>query len=455
MITPHFPPEFGSSGPGRDSMELALELAERGHLIEVIACQSALAAGESYQDGIKVIRVNWLSDKRNGSLMAHSLPQSRVLMNLNIAMWEAFLHASRNSEYDVVDTCGLSAESLIPSLLSECPVVARTHDRTPEFLEKELATIGDSGFRFEKHIVDSLRTMTIGCTNSVTTIGREQPAVESGKKNAQLNYSIDTTFFSPEGLLALDTQSRPVLLIHTSIENEKYKGLVSEVVTLVKREIPDLWLTIVAHDIYSESSESKMKKALAASGIVCDMVVNHNVSRLLMPGLWRNSWCGLVLDWKGLAPYAVLEPLSCGRPIVVETACTDMGFLKKTDLINQPNEFSAELIAEKIISLLKDEKLRKDMGAAAREYVVTNHCRKFNGEKMLQIYEEAIEEFKKTKRHEKINKIELILKQCRSLSDGFDRWLYDLLFFRSFRFRVSHWLKKFGKNDEAKRKESP
>lgn len=455
MITPHFPPEFGWYGPGRDSMELALDLSERGNQVEVIACHDTFAEGESYQDGIKVIRVNWLNDKRKSSLVAQSLPQARVLMNLNLAVWEAFLHASRSTEYDIVDTCGFSAESLIPSLLSLCPVVSRVHDQKPEFLEKELAMIGDSGFRFEKHLADSIRLMTNGCANSATTIGKEQPALAPGKEHAQLNYSLDTTFFSPEGLLALDTQERPVLLVHTSIENEKYKALLSEVVTRVKKEIPDLWLTVVAHDIYSESSESQMKEALLASGIVCDMVVNHNMSRLLMPGLWRNSWCGLILDWQGLAPYAVLEPLACAIPIVVESACADMGFLRKTDFLIQPREFSADLVAEKIIMLLKDEQLRKNLGKSARQYIVTSHCRKTNGEKILQSYVEAIEKFKETERKEKINKIELILKQCRSLSDSFDQWLYDLLFFRSFRFRVSHWIRKLSKNEESEHKESP
>jgi hypothetical protein len=455
MITPHFPPEFGWYGPGRDSMELALELSERGHQIDVIACVDKLGEGETYQDGMKVTRVNWQSNMRNGSQMARSLPQSRVLMNMNMAVWETFLHACQNTEYDIVDTCGLSAESLIPSLISECPVVTRVHDRIPEFLEKELAIIGDSGFRFEKQLVDTLRQLTTGCTNSVTTVGKDQPALEPEKNDGQLNYSLDSTVFSPEGLLALDTGTRPVLLVHTSIENEKYKGLVSEIVTRVKKEIPDLWLTIVAHDIYSELSESQMKEALAASGIVCDMVVNHNMSRLLMPGLWRNSWCGLILDWQGLSPYAVLEPLSSGTPIVVETASADMGFLKKPDVLSQPKEFTADLVAEKIISLLQDEKLRNKLGEEARNYIITHHCRKAIAEKILQSYERAIEKFNTTKRSEKLLHMERILKQCRALSDGFDQLLYDLLFIRSFRFRMSHWLKKFGLTEAAGNKEKP
>ncbi len=450
MITPHYPPEFGWYGPGRDSMELALDLAEKGHQLEVIACADKLDAGETYQDGIKVIRVSWTTEVRSDSLIAYSLPKARLLMTMNMSLWEAFLQVSKKTKYDIIDTSGISAESLIPSILSECPVVARVHDCLPDFLEKKLSSIGDSRFRLEQQLADFLTSITNNYLSSRTTIGNAPAATDSVGK---LNYSLDTESFSPEGLPAIDTQGRPSLLVHTSIDNEKYKTLLSEVVKLVKREIPDLWLTVVAHDIYSESSEGKLREALAKGGIVCDLVINQNMSRLLMPGLWRTSWCGLILDWQQLYPYAVLEPLACGCPIVVETQFADMGFLSKTDFLYQPREFSAEPVAERIIALLKDENLRKDLGAAARDYVTANHCRKANGERIYNAYKKEIEKFKTIEQSAQIVRMERLLNQCRSLTAGIDRWLYDLLFLRSFRFRLSHWLRKLGRYAVADHKE--
>ncbi len=66
MISPHFPPEFGWYGPGRDSMELALELSQRGHQVDVIACLDKLDEGETHQDGMRVVRVNWQNNMRKG-----------------------------------------------------------------------------------------------------------------------------------------------------------------------------------------------------------------------------------------------------------------------------------------------------------------------------------------------------------------------------------------------------
>lgn len=456
MITPHFPPDFGWYGSGRDAMELAEELYQRGCQVEVIACAEKLSAGETVQDGIKVFRTDWRSHGSNSSLVANSLPQARVLMNLNLSSWQAFLKASETTDFDIVDVAEFSAEGLVASITADSPVVARVYDNPPVFLSRELNLIGDSGFKFEKLISHALRSLAANCVSSVATIGDPKITVQSAAAEQfhRSNYSLDTTDFSPEGPMAIDTRGRPALLIHTSIESDKYKALVSQIVTAVKKEIPNLWLTVVAHDIFSESSESEMKAALAQSGIECDMVINHMMSRLLMPGLWRNSVCGLVLDWKSLAPYAVLEPLSCGKPVVIESASSDLdlNFLSSREFLHQPHDFTVDAVAAKLVEILKDDNLRNRLERQAREYILANHCRKLNADRIVKVYEESIERFKTNKRKEKILRMQRIIAQGRIITEGLDQWLYDLLFVRSFRFRVSHWLKKFRKREAVGRK---
>lgn len=450
MITPHFPPDFGWYGPGRDAMEIAEELYQRGCQVEVIACAEKHVA-ETVQDGLRVMRTDWRSHGGSSNVVANSLPQARVLMNLNLSSWQAYLKASTTTDFDIVDVAEFSAESLIASIMSDCPVMARVYDKPPAFLSRELDLIGDSGFKFETTISSALRSLSSNCVTSITTIGNPNVSTEIGKGERihRSNYSLNTDDFSPEGPLAIDTKGRPALLIHTSIESDKYKSLVSEIVTAVKKEIPELWLTIVAHDIYSESSESEMKAALAQSGIECDMVINHMMSRFLMPGLWRNSVCGLVLDWKSLAPYAVLEPLSCGKPIVIEKNCSNLDFLSSNEFLDQPVDFTVGAVAAKIVEFFKDEQLRTKLASEARKYILSNHCRKSNADKIVKNYEDAIEKFKTSRRKEKIERMQNVILQGRSIIQGLDLWLYDLLFVHSFRFRVSHWLKKFRNRETA------
>lgn len=449
ILAPHFPPDFGWYGTGRDAMELAYALFEKGHQPEIIACSETLGAAQTHQDGFKVRRIKWLSEGRPNSISSHSLPRARVLMNLNLAAWRAFLAAYKETQFDIVDVSNYSAESLLPSIIAECPVVARQYDMNPEFLDKELSLIGDSGFKFEQQISATLKSVAGRCAFAVATVGKDESPAAAEKQSVRLNYSIDAEDFSPDGLPALDTGERPTLLIHTAIQDSRYLNLISDVVLRIKKEIPDLWLTIVAHDTYSESSESELKDELVKSNVTCDMVINHKMSRLLMPGLWRSSWCGLVLGWQRLSPYAILEPLSCAVPIIAETEKDLPGFLREADLLLNPKEFNADAIAEKLIATLKNAEIRKTAGAKCRQYILKEHCRNSNADKTLQAYQQSIENYKSVGRSRKTDTAERVLELMKDLSSGLDQWLYDLLFIRSFRFKLSHWLRKFRQSETS------
>lgn len=449
ILTPHFPPDFGWYGAGRDVMELAYALFEKGHTPEVIACSETLGTAQTHQDGFKVRRIEWLREERPNSLSSNSLPRARVLMNLNFATWRAFLAAYRQTQFDIIDVSNYSAESLLPSIIAECPVVAREYDMSPEFLDNELSLIGDSVYRFEQQISSTLKSVASRCAFASATVGKKQSPAATEKPSVRLNYSIDADDFSPHGLPALDTGGRPSLLIHTANQDRKNLNLIGDVVLRIKKEIPNLWLTIVAHDAYSESSESELKDDLAKSNVTCDMVINHKMSRLLMPGLWRSSWCGLVLSWQRLSPYAILEPLSCAVPIVAETENGQPGFLREPDLLLDPIEFNADTIAEKLIEVLKNSESRKTLGEKCRQYILEEHCRNSNADKTLQAYYQSIEKYDSLGHAHKADTGERVLDLMKDLSNGLDRWVYDLLFIRSFRFKLSHWLRKLRKSGSS------
>ncbi|MBA3994136.1 MAG: hypothetical protein C0469_11465 [Cyanobacteria bacterium DS2.3.42] len=433
MITPHFPPDFGWYGVGRNSMELAHVLNDHGHEVTIITCAEKGGTADTFQDGCSVTRVEWKKAPRLGSMAAHCMPRARLLMNMNIALWQAFLRVSKESQFDIIDVSGFSAESFIPSLLGDTPVFARIYESQPHFLEKELLTIGNSGFNFENHFKDTLGAISRGYAS----------ASKEESKTAELNYSLDTALFSPDGACALDTNNRPTVLVHTPMGNPEYQALLVEILSKVRETIPDLYLIVVAHDIYTESSEAEMKKVLSECGIECDMVINRTMSRLLMPGLWRSSRCGLLLDWFDFSPEALLEPLSCAVPVLANTKDINCTFLKDPSVLVQPSQFTGAGIAEKLIELLKDESLARKIGEKSRQYILANHCREKQGEELINAYRATIETYtQEKKRQEKINRLEKLLQHLGSLSDSFDKMLYDFLFLKSVRFRVSHWLRK-------------
>lgn len=85
-------------------------------------------------------------------------------------------------------------------------------------------------------------------------------------------------------------------------------------------------------------------------------------------------------------PYTVLESMSCGIPVVA----TDVGGVtealdEKCGFICKPKDHEA--IGNSVVTLLKDEVLRKKMGAYARKKVIDN----FTVEKFIKEYEVAYE----------------------------------------------------------------
>ena len=74
----------------------------------------------------------------------------------------------------------------------------------------------------------------------------------------------------------------------------------------------------------------------------------------------------------GLSPLKIYEYLACGKPIV-SSRIPNLEFIEEQNagLLVEPE--NPEKLAKAILKLLKDEKLREEMGKNGRKYVVTYH----------------------------------------------------------------------------------
>lgn len=99
----------------------------------------------------------------------------------------------------------------------------------------------------------------------------------------------------------------------------------------------------------------------------------------------------------GLSPLKIYEYLACGKP-VVSSRIPNLEFIEKQNVGTLVEPENSEDLAEAIIKLLKDEKIREDMGKNGREYVVKNHSWESVARKVATVCEEAIEEHKNKKR---------------------------------------------------------
>jgi len=107
----------------------------------------------------------------------------------------------------------------------------------------------------------------------------------------------------------------------------------------------------------------------------------------------RNERCGL-------SPLKMCEYLACEKPVVT-TDINDSGMkglLEETNagILVEPE--NPQELAEAIIKLLKDKKLREEMGRRGREYVVKNRSWESVARRVAEVCESAVREHKNKKR---------------------------------------------------------
>jgi glycosyltransferase involved in cell wall biosynthesis len=92
---------------------------------------------------------------------------------------------------------------------------------------------------------------------------------------------------------------------------------------------------------------------------------------------------------------AIIEASACGLPVVV----SDAGGLPEVVIDGQTGfivpQNNSEAAAERILRLLCDQELRKEIGNAGRQFVLDNYEWKENADRLERAYEEVIGDFRK------------------------------------------------------------
>jgi glycosyltransferase involved in cell wall biosynthesis len=86
----------------------------------------------------------------------------------------------------------------------------------------------------------------------------------------------------------------------------------------------------------------------------------------------------------GLSPLKVFEYLACEKPIV-SSEILNLEFIEQQNLGILVKPEDPDELAKAIIKLLKDDKLREEMGKNGRKYVVKNHSWEAIGRKTAEI----------------------------------------------------------------------
>lgn len=153
---------------------------------------------------------------------------------------------------------------------------------------------------------------------------------------------------------------------------------------IVKKEIPNVRFLIYGNkDAVPEYTE-KCEKLIAALKLQDNFILAgfHEEPHLI----YSEGDISILTSISEGFPYTVIESMSCGIPVVA----TDVGGVteaidKTTGVVCKPKDF--EGIGREVITLLKNEELRKDLGAKSRKKVIDY----FTIETFIKAYDDVYE----------------------------------------------------------------
>ena len=185
----------------------------------------------------------------------------------------------------------------------------------------------------------------------------------------------------------------PVVGMFASFKPQKNHSLLLRAAVRVLRAVPEATFLFVGDELYKGMSDSvAFKKAVSALvdqlGIRDRCVFAGN--RADVERIYCACDCTVLPSLFEGTPNVVLESMSCGVPVVA-TDVSDNSYIVRegeTGFIVPVDDET--LMAERIVSLLQDPGIRRQMGTRAREWVLGEFSSEALAAKTARVYDEAV-----------------------------------------------------------------
>lgn len=362
-ISQEYPPETGWGGIGSYTYEMANALAADGHRVTVI---SRAVEGESLsaRNGVSIHRV---LPRPNWDSLPLAWRMNRVWPGF---AWSAMLKLRsihRETPIDIVEAAEGRADAFFVSYLPRRPkLVTRLHTARifiDQFNGNGDRSNGSREYWLEKKSICRANLVTAP-SKAVLDLTQTWVKLNEDKTRVVPNLISRSDFF-PQ---ALD-QTQTVLYVGR-LERNKGAETMSRALPLLLERFPALEFCFVGSDGLDCDGISWKEKILGALNPSQSSRVHfETTSRAELVQLYRRAAvCVLPSRWEN-APYAALEAMACGTPVV---ACDGSGTRELID--DAVNGFlipfnDANALADKVGALLSQPAMRKTMGENARRRI--------------------------------------------------------------------------------------
>lgn len=454
LISREYPPETGWGGVGAYTFQTANSLKQLGHEVDVISLAALDDSEYEFKElhvtenGISVHRVPWEKQMEELNLMLLSIPASHYIMKSGIAIWKKFLELHTDNPFDIVEAPEHLGAGFFHAITRVCPLVVTLHTPHSKFVAENFHSVNRS---FDNRLICILERLAIGAADLILSPSEDMASFVSKdagiplEKISIVRNPVDTRTFNPEGEHAIREGSSIKVLFVGRLEERKGIQHLIEAIPRVVEEIENVEFIVIGNDTNTAKAGGSMKrfleKRLAKLGCLDKVKFYSHVPLSEMPSYYRSADLCVVPSMYDNAPYTCIEPLATGKPVIASSFGGTKEYIQegKTGLVIPGADTDA--LAEAIVRLCKDEKLRAAMGYAAREYAVSMLDNSIYSIRKIELYEKAINQFQLPHKPMYSFQAEKSLEDSMELLGSFDQMILSVLCDQSLEFRLRHWFR--------------
>jgi len=378
LLSFEYPPETGFGGIGTYTWYQARALARLGHEVHVLAGLKEEAPFYTREhDGVFVHRY-----RPAGRLMQafHGLGRwrcwwTRQRLENAWGMYGALKMLSRAHRFDVLEMPECGAEGALINALAGTPTVVRFH--SPSQLIMPFYDVPEADIRMCSWVERRAILNATALTSCSAFLGKEvHEKMGIRKPISVLPNGIDLALFDQETTVDVRAKygipsDKPIIFFAGRMERRKGIHLCGAIARSILRE-HDAAFVFAGQDLFGYMSETLLpslkEEQLKGSVHYIGKLGLHELRScvriadvFLLPSLWENC------------PYSCLEAMAAGRAIV----SSDQGGMPElihsgvNGLLARAEE--PESFIEQIDTLLKNDGLRRRLGAEARRSVERNY----------------------------------------------------------------------------------
>lgn len=348
MICDKIPPV--AAGPGYHVYGLSKRLIERKHQVTIITRGSwKKPYYKEIINGITVYRVRFIPSYPF-HLQPHGFFVSKFLTSIESNFDVVHLH---NANIPVVDTSlpkVVTVHGIFPAyiphrkILDLPSLVLKTFSSMYMTIDREVINSADRVIAISKACADELK-------------------IFYKIENLEIiNNAVDSGFFCP---LNYRDDKKPYVLYTGRLSIEK--GLIDliEGAKYVCKDYPNIKFVIAGNG----PLERYLKKLVFNLNLSKNFYFVGNVDHDILLKYYQNATLYVLPSYREGLPTTLLEAMSCGLPVVATAIAgtSEVVVDRKTGLLVPPN--SPEKLANAILALMGDSKLREEMGSNARKQV--------------------------------------------------------------------------------------